>query len=753
MMPLKILSLAQRGCQSAITLRIARNPLHRLLSRKIHNNNDQLSGFFLLETDAVKGKLMNCFDTTSNRPSQAATWGATVFDQTPNRLIAACTWSPISSRGFILRGFTLIEMLIAMTVTLLLMAALGKGFAFVGESIRDSRTQVELTNDLRDVSNRLQDELSRCTVPIRPVMADERSAGYFMYYEGPLTDATSSLFRAVAGAVPTPDSRYGDLDDYLAFTAVASGDNWFTGKVPRFVLDQKTAQVDGVTYNPTNFPGSPFDPVVIRSKYAEIVYFASPEYSPASLPQNPAYIDVDGDTNLGSGDTIENGLPDNIRIHRRVLLIRPDLNLNNNQINSQVYSGSDPVTDPTVRYMLADQWPPTDATLGETITSQASTADAWLYGMAGVHQQCDLSLRRVLDGNGRPTRNVAANSLEDLSKPHNRFAHVRVPGTLVGLANDNITSMPVLALTRSATILDAVSLADSSVRVAPPIGAVASGSTAAVITPRALSGFIRPEFVLGQDRNHPSHPDHAWGAQRLGEDVLVTKVVAFDIKIFDQFAPVITTSQRQVIQPHASGFREAFRDAINGSSLEIRTGEYVDLMFPVLAGGAMRGFQPRLWDRSPTGTSDVAIVLNNSTRSRLVTEFSGLAPTIGAVTVTSANAYSTALYRSGKILVDNTGHIRVFQPTFDTFTYHYERDGFLQNSVTGSGNGTQWHLGVPGSSVTFDQAGNGLDTRDSLLLRETLPPFLATPRSIEVSIRLENPLNRQVRQISVIHND
>lgn len=111
-------------------------------------------------------------------------------------------------RGGSNRGFTLVEMLVAMAVTLLLMAALGKGFAFIGESIRDSRVQVELTNDLRDVTNRLQEDLTRCTVPMQPSREGGEPDGYFMVYEGPVTDATSSLFLSVADPKnPAPESR------------------------------------------------------------------------------------------------------------------------------------------------------------------------------------------------------------------------------------------------------------------------------------------------------------------------------------------------------------------------------------------------------------------------------------------------------------------------------------------------------------------------------------------------------------------
>jgi prepilin-type N-terminal cleavage/methylation domain-containing protein len=572
-------------------------------------------------------------------------------------LVPSCP--PANRRRGDSRGFTLVEMLVAMAVTLLLMAALGKGFAYIGESIRDSRVQVELTNDLRDVTNRLQEDLTRCTVPLQPSRDEHEPDGYFLYYEGPVTDATSSLFLSVNDPKnPAPESRYGDFDDYLAFTAVATGDSWFTGMVPRFILDQKTAALAGnSSYTPD--PATMNDPVMIRSKYAEIVYFASPEYE-AGLQ----YVDVDA-----------NGLPDRLRIHRRVLLIRPDLNIT---------TGAQPPRLPRL-----------------------NAGSDWLLGMAALHQQCDLSLRRV-STNGIPDAAglVAANSLADLAKPHNRFAHVRVPGGTVGLGNE-YTSMPILALSPPATVLTVVG------QTVAPVDA-----SSAVVTPANWSGFLRPEFVLS-------------GA-RIGEDVLVPSAVGFDLKVFDPLAPVITTSQGVVVSSGDPGFRQALSAVPDPPAVSgVIQGDFVDLMYPVLAGGSLRGWQPRMPDRL---TAQDAGLTRPVELAPLLTPFSGL---VGFGN--PANSYQPSLYRSGKVLV--AGNIQIFQPTWDTFTHHYERDGLQQ----GLGRWRVADFGTP------DAGANGLDNSGGG--SETSPPFLASPEAIKVSVRLEHRLNRQVRQLSIVHRD
>lgn len=646
-------------------------------------------------------------------------------------------------------AFTLVEMMIAMALTLLLMAALGRGFAYVGETIRDSRAQVELTNELRDITNRLNNELANCTVSLQPALTGNNPSGYFFYYEGPLTDATSSLFLSdtVNGATQTTQSRYGDFDDYLAFTAVAAGDNWFTGKVPRYVLDQKTAQLLGDVYNPINFQGNPWDPVVIQSKYAEIIYFASPDYVLSALPVGINPIDFEN-----------NGLPDNIRLHRRVLLIRPDLN-----INGAITDRDFTINGTSFPFMRADQWSAITTATNDTVNpgTNAIWNLAWMYGMAGVHQQCDLSLRRVVDANGLPTRSVAANSLQDLAQPHNRFAHVRVPGEVVGLAN-TVTTMPLLALNAASPILNNVSGVNGTTLLAPPLLGTANQP---VITPTLLNGFIRPEFVLGNDFTHQFSPDDVWGRERAGEDVIATNALAFDVKVFDRQARIFTTTIGQTVRASDPGYREALRDFLNRPTPRPAQlqGDYVDLMFPVLAGGPIRGWQARLFDRMApvTGNSDSAIAFSPDTQNIFCTQFSGLRRDDTATNWRpSSTAYVESLYRSGRLIVDNDNFIRVFQPAFDTYTNHYEHDGFNQSQPTSlPGKGTRWSRTAPSGNV-FDNGATGINSSatsvfgaDNFLERETSPPFVTRPESIQVTVRLENPNNRQIHQMSVVHKD
>lgn len=660
-------------------------------------------------------------------------------------------------------AFTLVEMLVAMALAMLMMAALARSFSFVSTQVRDSRAETELSGELRDVSTRLADEFDQRTCSLRPAGGDYEPNGYVFYHEGGVTDATSSLFRslAIGDQITSADGRYGDFDDYLAFTATAPGESWFTGKVPRYLLEQKTAANANGTYTLPTFGSDPdghrraFEPVVITSKYAEIIYYCTPEYEPASLPANPVFIDTEaddpnitGDENPDSSLTIGNGFPDRLRLHRRVLLIRPDLNINGVLPVQTQGNGSD-----SVQFMRADSWPTAAAS---EITGGAVANQAWAYGMAGVHQQCDLSIRRVRNGDGTITNRVAANTLAELSIPHNRFGNVNVPAAVLGGGNARM-SMPVLALQNSLGLFEATTLSGST-DLAPP----RTPSVGPVVTPSIVSGFIRPEFVLGLDGSHRDIAGDGWGSERLGEDVVLSGVLGFDLQVFDPDVRIVDTSTfaaadrtNVIVGPSQAGYREALAGAISqitgGQTLDRFTerGGYVDLCYPVLAGGSLRGWRANRSDRRSTADANAIGTIGSS----LITPFSGIANF--AAGVNSLDAYTSSLSRAGK-LVTAGNTIVLFQPAFDTFTNYYESDGLRQAPINNASVGTRTVF--PPATTPIDRGGDGLDSDglfgvDDAAERETSPPFVVQPDSLRVSIRLENSAVRSVRQQSVVLRD
>ena len=424
-------------------------------------------------------------------------------------------------------GFTILEVMLALTASVVILLITTRVLRSLGDRITDSQSDITLNADLRDHSIRIRGDLRRShikSVGGQPNLAE----GYLTYYEGHMTDATTThvaLARADRPDVDVdylPINRFGDIDDYLAFTATATdGQPPFMGYIPRGVLAahvfvdlfrQRGAaptllEIGRVMDLPGAYTAEDASELVpFFSNRAEIVYYTSPQWNgvPADgLPAaqdpfggRPTYRDLDGDL-----------LPDRMRLHRRVLLVRDDLNMSLTDIDTFDNGGYAPADTPpsvdalpflfvsgtaaqlqplsTNQYSLGTNGTYDDgdpqfefgtnaATWGQR--GPSTTLDApgrwsagvtgnspnWLAGLARLQQVMDLSLARYVneqvaptpltatdavtgESYGMPSRLVFANSLASLSEPQNRFAHVRMPRALLA-ATPTGSTMPMLAL-------------------------------------------------------------------------------------------------------------------------------------------------------------------------------------------------------------------------------------------------------------------------------------------------------------------
>lgn len=203
-----------------------------------------------------------------------------------------------SRRGSAHRGlarasaFTLVEMLIAMVLTLILVLAIAEFYAVIGDAVKDGRATIEMGGQLRAVVQRLKADLDQLTVSVAPWTDDGSASGYFEYYEGRGNDyepfANNPLFDlSVLSDIHTLANQgvtngLGDGDDFLAFTIRSSGQP-FTGR-----------------YQPSGATA----PTIINSQLAEVVWWVAFE----DLNRNGVW-DADEPRQL----------------YRRQLLIRPDL--------------------------------------------------------------------------------------------------------------------------------------------------------------------------------------------------------------------------------------------------------------------------------------------------------------------------------------------------------------------------------------------------------------------------------------------
>lgn len=583
------------------------------------------------------------------------------------RHLLNCSRGPSRGRS----GFTLLEVMIATAITLLMMISLVQVFKVISDSMKQGRAALQMNNTLRSVTTRLRKDLANLTVRVDPPSDTSSGGGYFEYFDGSMTDYTASLF---AGDAPR-SNRFGDTDDIMMFTARAGAGSWFSGQVPRFII--------------TGVPGDT-TPVVITSQLAEIAVFARPVLSPATT--GAQFDDFDG-----------NNFPDSFRLHYRVLLIRPDLNT--------VGLG--------VQRTLPVLSLPSPTTLPATADLPTS--------MATIYANCDLSMHRVYDGT-TAADSIAANSLEDLANPANRFAHHQY--SLVGLGTDGSCTMPLLVLEPIANT---------------ELTALDTGSAYQDVNPTSL-----PAQLLGAAGNY-LHPDYVLSGDRTGEDVIANNILAFDVKGFDPGATIIGVpggdgglgvslggspptftgvagqdgSDDLILTPNDPGYAAGYA----GLHSVISYGEYVDLM----------------WARKTLNTS------GSTTGPILYTALSGM----------EAAGFTDGLIRSGKALTLPSGVV-VLQPTYDTWTTAFDTNGTIQTLYpSGAGtidiNGYLRRNGL-GSldtvTATIDRGTDGLDNNgtggiDEMAERETMPPFPVKLRGIKVSIRIEDLKARQVKQMSV----
>ncbi len=81
------------------------------------------------------------------------------------------------------RGFTIVEVLVALTITLIMMGAMAQAFKYMGTQIQSGRAAVELSGKVRATSVRLRDELRRVTANVTltpPLKTPGKVTSWFM---------------------------------------------------------------------------------------------------------------------------------------------------------------------------------------------------------------------------------------------------------------------------------------------------------------------------------------------------------------------------------------------------------------------------------------------------------------------------------------------------------------------------------------------------------------------------------------------
>ncbi len=183
-------------------------------------------------------------------------------------------------------GLTLIEILIALTMTLIVLGAMMTAFAYASQQMQMGRATMEMANRLRVAEEILRSDLAHATVDPRPYTESTIPNGYWEYVEG-------IWFPWISGLTGT--DYLGDIDDIWAAT-VRSDTRPFRG---RYIEPNNTI---GAAMYPTLANPSTITTQIIESPLAEVVWWTDFE-------------DANGDFKLNFSESLI--------VYRRVLLIVP----------------------------------------------------------------------------------------------------------------------------------------------------------------------------------------------------------------------------------------------------------------------------------------------------------------------------------------------------------------------------------------------------------------------------------------------
>ena len=181
-------------------------------------------------------------------------------------------------------GLSLIEVLAALTMTLIVLVAMMQAFKFANNEMTKGRASVELTNQLRTVEDLLRSDLSNLTVDVRSHYdAAAEPKGYFEIVDGRATDVNFVAVE-IGAAVATP------------------------AHINTSIQNMVMGDYDDVISGTVRSPGAPFrgrhQGTIQESLFAEVVWFTV-----ANDQNADAFIDAS----------------ERVRLYRRVLIVNPIL--------------------------------------------------------------------------------------------------------------------------------------------------------------------------------------------------------------------------------------------------------------------------------------------------------------------------------------------------------------------------------------------------------------------------------------------
>ena len=165
-------------------------------------------------------------------------------------------------------GLSLIEIMIAMVMTLVILGAMMAAFSYGSAEMQKGRASIELNNRLVTAETLLRRDLDRITVDLKPYHAlSTLPKGYVEIIDGALTDYidaneavdTSGVFRFTHEG---NELVFGDRDDYIGFTIKSEG-KAFRGRFGNTIVESHLAEVIWFTVFDASTP-DPNDVLLVR---------------------------------------------------------------------------------------------------------------------------------------------------------------------------------------------------------------------------------------------------------------------------------------------------------------------------------------------------------------------------------------------------------------------------------------------------------------------------------------------------------
>jgi type II secretory pathway pseudopilin PulG len=652
-------------------------------------------------------------------------------------------------------GYTMVEILVATALMLTIMLAVAWVFGMVGETIADSRSTLEMTSQLRGVAARLKQELDGVTVTMLPPRDPASNEGYFEITEGAIGPViprqvynpdtleyqpygiARNVDRLRVPTLPSDpdqigyevDTTVGDFDDILMFTTRGSGEP-FIGRCV-----QKRSPVGAevaLGMDDYDGDGTRDDPYVynfgtIQSDVAEVAYF------------------VRGRT-----------------LYRRVLLVKPDF----------------PQSTPW-------PWPGNMDTRNDPpLPANPTTEPIFQLSPEGFYNN-DVSVRQewlCINPAAVPPSWVsvmAANTLGDLTKRENRFAHrATVPATgapagfpyhlhwwCAGNPAGN-----TLNPTYWGTHYNPILVPPSTLALYPSPDTTPYEVFIGLGLP-TLQECSHPDWVAGGPR-----PDLGPGV-RSPNPVNTDPVFVPVPTVPDQLPLTQTDSFDAWNNPHP--YQE--QDFDTGSMFYNRVAiPPLDPVEPELYMGPrvgedvvltnVIGFDVKVWD---PGAVLLPGINANGTPADLTDDGPipgvALAPgdlgyrlawthyTAGTVAVVGMGAYVDLGHGYGTSAFAGPGeHRSQLKRVYDTWSTHYESN-WLDSNLNGVKDAVAGieDLGDENRNGLFDEGTDGIDNYnngvvDDALEQEAPAPYPVPLRGIQIKIRVFDPASRQVRERTII---